>query len=168
MSLPPNPSKIALKIGDQAPDFSLPAVGGQYPNEQQVSLKDYQGKKLVLYFYPKDMTSGCTKQAEDFRDFAKEFSDAGVHILGVSKDSIARHLKFIEKHQLNFTLGSDEEAKMLSDYGVWAEKSMYGKKYMGIERSTFLIDKSGNIAAIWSKVKVPNHVQTVLAQAKAL
>ena len=146
-----------LNIGDQAPDFSLPANG-----DKTVSLSDYKGQKLVVYFYPKDDTPGCTKEACGFKDALEEFSGTGLNVVGVSKDSVTKHDKFVEKYSLNFPLISDENGTMCEDYGVWKEKSMYGKTYMGIERSTFLIDEDSKIAHIWPKVKVPGHVEEVL------
>lgn len=145
-----------------SPDFTLITADGPK------TLADYAGQSLVLYFYPKDMTSGCTTQAQDFRDLKHEFAAAGAAILGVSKDSMKRHDKFTEKEGLNFLLGSDEEGHVCEDFGVWVEKSMYGKKYMGIERSTFLIDAQGQIVREWRKVKVKNHVAEVLEAVKAL
>ena len=151
-----------LEIGQAVPDFNLPAIGGKQSGEFQLSLEDLKGQFTVLYFYPKDMTSGCTKQAEGFRDLHAEFTALNANIIGVSKDSIKSHQKFIEKHELPFILVSDEETKMLESYGVWVEKSMYGKKYMGIERVTLLIDPQGKLVEQWRKVKVPNHVEAVL------
>lgn len=150
----------ALKEGDKAPDFSLPADGGK-----TVSLADYKGKKLVLYFYPKDNTPGCTQESCDFRDNLTAFDKGGVAVLGISKDSVEKHDKFKEKHGLNFPLLSDEKGTMCEDYGVWTEKNMYGKKFMGIERSTFLIDETGIIRRIWRKVKVKDHAAEVLKEA---
>ena len=146
----------------QAPDFTLQTADGPK------SLADFSGQSLVLYFYPKDMTSGCTTQAQGFRDLKAEFAAAGAQILGVSKDSLKRHEKFTEKESLNFLLGSDEGGHVCEDYGVWVEKSMYGKKYMGIERATFLINAAGQIVQEWRKVKVKGHVEEVLTAAKAL
>ena len=151
----------SLKEGQKAPAFTLPADDGK-----TVSLKDYQGQKLILYFYPKDDTSGCTAQACAFTDSLPAFRKLKTAILGVSKDSIARHQKFREKYALNFPLASDEEGKVLEKYGVWVEKSMYGRKYMGIERTTFLIGEDGRIEKIWSKVKVPGHIDEILAVLK--
>ena len=145
-----------------APNFSLETSAGAK------TLADYAGQTLVLYFYPKDMTSGCTTQAQDFRDMKQAFADAGAQILGVSKDSLARHDKFTEKENLNFLLGSDENGHVCEDYGVWVEKSMYGKKYMGIERATFLINADGQIAQEWRKVKVKGHVAEVLEAVKTI
>lgn len=149
--------------GAKAPAFDLPADGGG-----RVKLKDFAGKTLVLYFYPKDDTSGCTKEALEFTAAEKKFEKAGAAIVGVSKDSVAAHDKFKTKHKLKVALGSDEDGKVVEAYGVWVEKSMYGKKYMGIERTTFLIDAKGVIRQIWRKVKVPGHVEEVLAAVKAL
>ncbi|RZO64886.1 MAG: peroxiredoxin [Parvularculaceae bacterium] len=152
-----------LKEGLKAPVFKLPTDGGGI-----AQLKDYAGRKLVLYFYPKDDTSGCTKQAIGFTEHADAFDAAGASILGVSKDSVAKHDKFKAKHDLAITLGSDEEGVVLEKYGVWVEKSMYGKKYMGIERTTVLIDAAGKIQKIWRKVRVPGHVEDVLSAVENL
>ena len=146
-----------LKEGNKAPDFKLEADDGK-----TYSLKDFKGKKLVLYFYPKDNTSGCTKEACDFRDNIKVFKKKNTAVVGVSKDSIKSHLKFRDKFDLNFPLLSDESTKVLDKYGVWKEKSMYGRKYMGVVRSTFIIDEKGKIEKIYSKVKVPGHVEDIL------
>jgi thioredoxin-dependent peroxiredoxin len=151
----------ALSAGDTAPDFTLPTDGGG-----TVSLKGLKGRKVVLYFYPKDDTSGCTLEAKAFNDHKAQFSAAGAEIIGVSADSVASHDKFKKKYGLGFTLASDEGKAMLEAYGVWVEKSMYGKKYMGIERSTFLISADGKLLRAWSKVKVPGHVEEVLAAAQ--
>jgi len=147
-----------LAIGDRAPDFILPCDSGD-----TMSLKDFKGKNLVLYFYPKDDTPGCTQEAKDFRDSFKEFVTLHTAILGVSKDNVDKHEDFKKKYDLPFNLISDEDVLAAKDYGVWVEKSMYGKKYMGIERATFLIDKKGMINQIWRKVKVGGHVDEVLA-----
>ncbi|MGI9481804.1 MAG: thioredoxin-dependent thiol peroxidase [Hyphomicrobiales bacterium] len=152
-----------LHEGDAAPGFELPADGGN-----SVKLRDFEGKNLVLYFYPRDATPGCTKQAIGFSESMGDFAAANAEIVGVSADSVASHDKFKEKQSISFTLASDEETKMLQSYGVWVEKSMYGRKFMGIERTTFLIDPDGKIARIWRKVKVPGHVEDVLAAVKAL
>lgn len=152
-----------LKIGDKAPAFTLPATGGQ-----PISLERLKGKNAVIYFYPKDDTSGCTREAIDFQALRAEFAKADTEIIGVSADSVASHDKFAQKHKLDFTLASDEERTMLEAYGVWVEKSMYGRKYMGIERTTVLVDRNGKIARIWPKVKVPGHAEEVLAAAKEL
>ena len=152
-----------LTVGDKAPAFSLPGDGGT-----TISLAGFAGKKLVLYFYPKDDTSGCTKEAMEFNALRADFTAAGTEILGVSPDNAASHDKFKKKYDLGFALASDESKAMLEAYGVWAEKSMYGRKYMGVERTTFLIDATGKIARVWSKVKVPDHAAEVLAAAKSL
>jgi peroxiredoxin Q/BCP len=156
-------AQAALQVGDRAPDFSLPGDGGK-----TVSLGTAAGKSLVLYFYPKDDTSGCTQEAKDFNALRAEFESAGAMIVGVSPDSAASHDKFKKKYELGFALASDESKAMLEAYGVWVEKSMYGRKYMGVERTTFLIAPDGRIARIWPKVKVPGHAAEVLAAVKAL
>lgn len=153
----------ALTEGSKAPAFALDTDGGG-----KVSLKDFAGKTLVLYFYPKDDTSGCTKEAVDFTAASSQFKKAGAAVLGVSKDSVAAHDKFKTKHNLKVILGSDTDGKVVESYGVWVEKSMYGKKYMGVERATFLIDKAGKVATVWRKVKVPGHAKAVLDAVKAL
>lgn len=146
-----------LRTGDKAPDFKLKTDAGK-----TVSLKDFKGKKVILYFYPKDMTSGCTLEACDFRDNIKTFTKKNSVILGVSADSIDSHKKFKDKYKLPFTLLSDETKEMINDYGVWKEKSMYGKKYMGIERTTFVIDEKGKIEKIFNKVSVNGHIEELL------
>lgn len=146
-----------LKEGDKAPNFSAPDQ-----NETVHTLADYKGKHLVLYFYPKDMTSGCTVESCDFRDNLGRIQGYGAEILGVSPDSVKSHKKFVEKESLNFSLLADEEKTIVQDYGVWKEKSMYGKKYMGVERTTFLIGPDGTIKKIFPKVKVKGHVQEVI------
>lgn len=153
---------MTLDVGSAAPAFSLPASG-----DQTVSLSDFAGKTVVVYFYPKDDTSGCTKEAIGFTEKADAFAAAGVTVLGVSKDTVAKHDKFIAKHSLGVTLLSDADGTMCEDYGVWVEKSMYGKKYMGIERSTFVIGPDGTITHAWKKVKVPGHVDAVLEAVSA-
>ena len=153
----------ALEVGSAAPDFDLPRDGGG-----QVSLASLKGRSFVLYFYPKDDTPGCTKEAIGFTEQAEAFAKLGVEIFGVSKDPVAKHEKFIAKHALGVALLSDAESDMCERYGVWVEKAMYGKKYLGIERATFLIDGEGVIRAIWRKVKVPGHVEAVLKEAEAL
>ena len=145
------------EVGKKAPDFTLPADGGG-----TVKLSDLRGQKVVLYFYPKDDTPGCTKEACGFRDALPDFSKIDAVVVGLSKDSVAKHDKFKTKHELTVTLASDEEKKVCEAYGVWVEKSMYGRKYMGIERSTFIIDENGTIIKSWPKVKVPGHVDDVL------
>lgn len=147
-----------LNEGEKAPDFSLPANDGK-----TITLEDFKGKYVVLYFYPKDDTPGCTKEAQAFRDHIDQFQAANAVILGVSKDSVAKHEKFRSKYELPFDLISDEDGAMLESYGVWVEKNMYGKKYMGIQRTTFLIDGNGVIQRIWDKVKVAGHAEDVLA-----
>lgn len=154
---------MTLTAGDAAPPFTLPADGGS-----TVSLAALAGRKIVLYFYPKDDTSGCTKEAIAFNGLKPQFAAAGAEIIGVSADSVASHDKFKAKYGLGFTLASDETMEMLNRYGVWVEKSMYGRKYMGIERTTILIDSSGKIARIWPKVKVEGHAEEVLAAAQSL
>jgi peroxiredoxin Q/BCP len=152
-----------LTAGAMAPDFSLPRNGGG-----TVSLSDFAGKPVILYFYPKDDTSGCTTEAIDFSALTAEFAKLGATVIGVSPDSVKSHDKFAAKHSLSVVLAADEEHKALEAYGVWKEKSMYGKTYMGVERSTFLIDKSGKVAEVWRKVKVPGHAEAVLKAAQAL
>ena len=145
-------------IGKPAPDFSLPSTTGE-----NVSLKQFKGKKtVVLYFYPKDETPGCTREACDFRDHGAEFERHNAVILGISTDPLETHHKFREKHQLPFTLLSDEDATVSKLFGVYKQKNLYGKKYMGIERTTFVIDKTGRIAQIYPKVKVEGHIQDLL------
>jgi peroxiredoxin Q/BCP len=151
---------VELKVGDLAPDFRVQAIGGKYGGGQEVSLTDLRGSAVVLYFYPKDDTPGCTAQACGLRDAWGELSGRA-HIFGVSVDSAASHEKFIKKYQLPFPLLSDANKEIVSAYGVWVEKSMYGKKYMGAERSTFVIDGAGRISAIFRKVKPEEHVTIV-------
>jgi peroxiredoxin Q/BCP len=150
-----------LTVGDKAPVFTLPA-----DNKGKISLADFKGDKVVLYFYPKDDTPGCTTESCDFRDNLASFNKAGVQIIGISRDTVAKHDKFKAKYKLNFPLASDEDGKVCEKYGVWVEKSMYGRKYMGIERSTFLIDEKGIIQEIWRKVKVTGHAVEVLVAAR--
>ena len=152
---------MALDVGDKAPDFALPTDGGG-----TASLKAMKGKKVVLYFYPKDDTPGCTKEACGFRDAVADFSKAGAEIIGVSKDSVARHDKFKAKYELPFALIADEDGTLCEAYGVWQEKKNYGKTYMGIVRSTFLIDEHGKIAAVWRNLRVKGHVEKVLEVAQ--
>lgn len=146
-----------LKIGDLAPDFTLPT-----DSEGEIALSSLKGKWIVLYFYPKDDTSGCTKEAIAFKDLKNEFENLNAQILGISKDSPSKHDTFKDKYDLNFPLISDEETRACQAYGAWVEKSMYGRKYMGIDRSTFLIDPDQKIVQIWRKVKVPGHAEAVL------
>jgi thioredoxin-dependent peroxiredoxin len=149
--------------GDKAPDFELAADTGE-----ALKLSKLKGKPVVLYFYPKDDTSGCTAEAKDFSRLAADFRKAGVEVIGVSPDSVESHAKFRKKHALSVRLAADADKAVANAYGVWVEKSMYGRKYMGVERSTFLIDKAGRIAKSWRKVKVPGHAEEVLGAAKAL
>ena len=152
---------MSLKPGDKAPDFTLPSDGGT------IALSKLKGRKVILYFYPKDNTSGCTAEACTFRDMLPKFKKMDAVIIGISRDSVAAHDKFKKKYELPFTLASDEEGKVTEAYGVWVQKSMYGRKYMGIERATFLIDEKGKIQHIWHKVKVPGHADEVMEAAKA-
>jgi thioredoxin-dependent peroxiredoxin len=149
-------------VGELAPAFELPDETGQI-----VRLSDFRGRRVVLYFYPKDDTSGCTAEAIAFSGLKGEFEAAGARVIGVSKDSAASHDKFVKKHDLTIRLASDESGEMVERYGVWVEKSMYGRKYMGIDRATFLIDGDGTIRRVWRKVKVPKHADEVLAAVKA-
>lgn len=157
------PAPAALAEGDVAPAFALPRDGGG-----ALTLADLRGKAVVLYFYPKDDTSGCTRESLDFSALATAFEAAGAVVVGLSPDPVKSHDRFRAKHQLAQPLVADESKTTLAAYGVWVEKSMYGRKYMGVERTTFLIDAKGQIARIWRKVKVPGHAQEVLAAAKAL
>lgn len=154
--MPPTP-------GSKAPPFSLPVTGGR-----TVTLDGLKGRKVVLYFYPKDDTSGCTLEAQNFQALKAEFAAADTEIVGVSPDSLKSHDKFRAKYDLDFTLASDEATAMLQAYGVWVEKSMYGRKYMGVERTTVLIDRDGAVAQVWPKVKVQGHAEEVLGAARAL
>lgn len=152
-----------LSVGAAAPDFSLSTDGGG-----TLSLSGLKGRKVVLYFYPKDDTSGCTIEAKDFNMLKADFDKAGTEIVGVSPDSTASHDRFKKKYGLCFPLVADPDKGMLEAFGVWVEKSMYGRKYMGVERTTVLVDGTGRVARIWNKVKVPGHAAEVLAAAKAL
>ncbi len=152
-----------LAIGDTAPDFDLPSGNGQ-----NIKLSDHKGHPVVVFFYPKDDTPGCTKEAISFTQTNEDFKDAGAVVMGVSKDPVAKHVKFAAKHDLGIPLLSDENSDMCERYGVWVEKNMYGRKYMGIERATYLIGADGLVAQIWRKVKVPGHVEAVLDAVKAL
>ena len=152
-----------ISIGQTAPDFTLPRDGGA-----NVTLSALRPQKVVLYFYPKDDTSGCTLEAQDFTAALADFQAAGCTVIGVSKDSVAAHDKFCKKYGLGIVLASDAEGSVCEDYGVWKEKSMYGKTYMGIERTTVLIDAKGQLAQIWAKVKVKGHAAEVLAAVQAL
>lgn len=152
-----------LNVGDNAPDFELPANGAR-----TISLKGFSGKPLVLYFYPKDDTTACTTEAISFSQLLPEFEKLGAAVVGVTADSVKKHDNFVSKRDLTIALGSDEDTSVSQAYGVWKEKSMYGKTYMGIERTTFLIDAEGRVARVWPKVKVAGHAEDVLAAAQAL
>jgi peroxiredoxin Q/BCP len=152
-----------LTEGDSVPDVALTGMDGE-----TVSPADFKGHKLVLYFYPKDDTTGCTREAQDFSRLAPDFERAGAWILGVSKDSSARHAKFAAKYDLKVKLASDLDGSACEAFGTWVEKSLYGRKYMGIERATFLIDRDGTVARIWRKVKVAGHAEAVLAAVREL
>jgi len=154
---------MTVAEGAKAPAFKMKTDGGG-----EVSLADLKGRKVVLYFYPKDDTPGCTKEACGFRDLSKAFAKAGATVIGVSKDSAKRHDGFKAKYGLPFTLASDEDGKICAAYGTWIEKSMYGRKYMGIERATFLIDGKGVVRRVWRGVKVPGHVEEVLEAAQEI
>jgi len=154
----PVASSAGLVVGSKAPAFSMPDETGTV-----VSSTSLAGKPYVIYFYPKDDTPGCTKEACDFRDNLKAFNSAKVRVLGVSPDDPKRHTKFKEKYGLNFTLLSDVDKKLISAYGIWIKKLNYGREYMGVQRSTFIVDKSGKIAKAWNGVRVPGHVEAVLA-----
>jgi len=153
---------VDLKAGDRAPDFDLEGDTGR------VALAALTGKPVVLYFYPKDDTSGCTAEAQAFTEAAADFAKAGAVVVGLSKDSVARHAKFRAKYGLSPLLASDPEGEVVQAYGLWVEKTLYGRKYMGIDRSTFLIDGGGLIRRVWRKVKVPGHAAEVLAAARGL
>jgi thioredoxin-dependent peroxiredoxin len=152
-----------VAVGDKAPNVAFDLSSGK-----RASAADWSGQKLVIYFYPKDDTSGCTREAQDFTALMPEFAKAGTAIVGISKDSVKSHEKFTGKYDLTVTLGADSNGSVCEAFGVWVEKSMYGRKYMGIERATFLIASDGRIAQIWPKVKVPGHAESVLAAARAL
>jgi thioredoxin-dependent peroxiredoxin len=152
-----------VSVGDVAPDFSSPGDGGE-----TVALSALRGKIVALYFYPKDDTSGCTREAIDFTALSEAFAAAGAVVVGMSKDSVASHDKFKAKHGLGVLLASDADGDVAERYGVWVQKSMYGRTYMGLERATFLIDRDGRIAQVWRKVKVPGHAEAVLEAARAL
>ena len=155
----PGPSTRQLKIGQKAPAFALPNQDGKI-----MRLSDFKGKKVVLYFYPKDDTPGCTKESCAFRDGLEEIHASGAVVLGISADSVDSHKKFVKKFNLNFPLLSDEKKTVVQAYGVWKEKSLYGRKFMGIERTTFIIDEQGKLDDIFSKVKVDGHLEEVLAE----
>ena len=154
---------MTVNVGDKAPDFDLPTDG-----DGALRLSSLKGKKVVLYFYPKDSTPGCTVEAKDFRDRIKDFENAGAVVVGASKDSVKRHDNFKAKNGLPFQLVSDGEGTLCDDYGVWVEKKLYGRAYMGIERATFLIDGNGAVREIWRKVKVKGHADAVLEAVKGL
>ncbi|TWB25763.1 thioredoxin-dependent thiol peroxidase [Nitrospirillum bahiense] len=154
---------MAVEVGTPAPDFTMPTDGGG-----SVTLSSLKGRPVVLYFYPKDDTSGCTAEACGFGESLPHFEKVDATIIGVSKDSVASHDKFKKKYNLPFTLASDADSDVCERYGMWVEKNMYGRTYFGIERATFLIDKDGQVAKVWRKVKVPGHVDAVLAAVKAL
>jgi peroxiredoxin Q/BCP len=154
---------VSVEAGQAAPEFDLPTAGGG-----RARLADFKGRPLVVYFYPKDDTPGCTKEAQGFAEAHPEFQAAGVAVVGISKDSAASHDKFKAKYDLPFILASDEHGGVVEAYGAWVRKSMYGKNYMGVDRSTFLIDGDGKVREVWRKVKVPGHVAEVLAAARAL
>lgn len=151
-----------VEVGQTAPDATFDTAEGRK------SVADYRGSPLVLYFYPKDDTTGCTKEARDFSALAPDFAKVGVAVVGISKDSVKSHAKFAGKYDLALTLGSDDDGSVCEAFGVWVEKSMYGRKYMGIERATFLIDADGKVAEIWRKVKVSGHAEAVLNAVKSL
>ena len=153
----------AIAVGRTAPDFDLASDGGG-----EIKLSALRGAPVVLYFYPKDDTSGCTREALDFTASLAEFKKLGATVIGTSPDSVAKHDKFKSKHNLGVVLAADEDKTVCERYGVWIEKSMYGRKYMGVDSSTFLIDASGKVARIWRKVKVPGHVDEVLTAIKAM
>jgi thioredoxin-dependent peroxiredoxin len=152
-----------LSVGDKAPSFKIASDDGE-----TISSASLKGAPYIIYFYPKDDTSGCTKEAIGFSESLKKFDKLGVRVIGISKDSLESHAKFRKKHKLKIALGSDPETKMANDWGVWGEKTLYGRKYMGMERATFLINAKGVIEQAWHKVKVPGHVEAVLEAAKAL
>ena len=154
---------MSIEEGRKAPDFAAPTDGGGI-----LKLSELRGKPVVLYFYPKDDTSGCTTQACCFRDAAPDFKKLKAQVVGISRDSAARHDKFKAKYELNFPLVSDEDGKICEKYGTWIEKSLYGRKYMGIERATFLIDSQGTVRKVWHKVKVPGHVDEVRQELRGL
>ncbi len=154
---------MSVDEGKKAPDFTAATDGGG-----KLKLSDLKGKTVILYFYPKDDTTGCTREACGFRDSLPDFSKARATVIGVSKDSVERHDKFKAKYDLPFTLVSDTDGKICEKYGTWIEKSLYGRKYMGIDRATFLIDKTSTVRKVWRKVKVPGHVEAVLEAAKGL
>ncbi len=154
---------MALEVGQQAPEFSLPATDGRL-----ISPASLRGRKAVLYFYPKDDTSGCTQEARDFQRLKAEFAAADTEIVGISPDPVKKHEKFRKKYELDIALASDESRALIEGLGLWVQKSFWGRKYMGVERTTLLLDREGRIAKVWPKVNVPGHAEEVLAAAKAL
>ena len=152
-----------LSEGDLVPDVQMEGMEGQ-----RISPADFRGQKLVIYFYPKDDTSGCTREAQDFTALAEEFENSGTWILGVSKDDAKKHRKFIDKYALKVSLATDPDGSVCEAFGTWVQKSMYGRKYMGIERATFLVDRDGRVQRVWRNVKVPGHAEEVLQAARAL
>ena len=154
--------KKKCKIGDKIPNFKIPLSNGN-----SLDSKDIKDKKYVLYFYPKDNTPGCTTEAKDFSNKIREFKKLNTEVIGISKDSIEAHLKFIDKQELKIILASDEDGKVIEKFGVWVEKNMYGRKYMGIQRSTFLINEQSKIEYIWDKVRVKGHIEDVIDKIKA-
>ncbi len=154
---------MPVEAGQPVPEFSLPSDAGT-----RVGPADFRGKKLVIYFYPKDDTSGCTLEAVEFTARADDFAAAGTAVLGISRDSVKSHCRFRDKHSLRVVLLSDEDGTVTERFGVWVEKSMYGRKFMGIERATFLVDAVGSVTRVWRNVKVPGHVEEVLQAANAL
>jgi thioredoxin-dependent peroxiredoxin len=154
---------MMVSVGDIAPSVAFDLIDGK-----RAQIADWAGQKVVVYFYPKDDTSGCTREAQDFTALIPEFAKAKTAVVGISKDSVKSHANFADKYELAVTLGSDGDGSVCEAFGVWVEKSMYGRKYMGIERATFLIDANGKIAQIWHKVKVPGHAESVLTAARAL
>jgi thioredoxin-dependent peroxiredoxin len=154
---------MMVGVGQLAPDAAFDVADGK-----RAKVSDWRGKKLVIYFYPKDDTSGCTKEAQAFTALMPDFAQAGAVVVGISKDSAVSHAKFVGKYDLGITLGSDSDGSMCEAFGVWVEKSMYGRKYMGIERATFLIGADGKIIQIWRKVKVPGHAESVLESARTI
>ncbi|MDG1888499.1 MAG: thioredoxin-dependent thiol peroxidase [Alphaproteobacteria bacterium] len=154
---------MPLDVGDNAPEFTIATDGGG-----SFSLSKMKGHNVIIYFYPKDDTPGCTKEACGFRDMLPDFSDSSAKIIGISKDTVAKHDKFKSKYELPFLLGADLEGNVCEAYGTWVEKSMYGRQYMGIERATFLVDKQGTLQGVWRKVKVKGHVEEVLSAVQNL
>ncbi len=157
-----------IETGQTVPELSFEVSGGEVPEGRQAKLSDWRGHPVVLYFYPKDDTPGCTREAQDFSALAEAFKALGVTVIGVSKDTAARHAKFAQKHGLSVILAADVDGELCEAFGVWVEKSLYGRNYMGIERATFLIAEDGKVARIWRRVKVAGHAESVLNAAKEL